>query len=98
MRLLTFHTDGKDRLGVLTANDTVLCLSRAAKRFGVSGIPETMLEAVTHAETALPAVKSLLQSAEAGAAGAPFFLPLAGLALRAPYKNPPRNIICVGLN
>ncbi len=102
MRLLTFARDGKERVGVLADDGkNVLCLRSAAKHYAADGIAENMLDLVTGGEAALAAVRALLGKAGADLAAGknpPVFLPMKGLSLRAPYKNPPRNIFCVGLN
>lgn len=97
MRLLTFSKDGQERVGVLSRDGKqVLCLSRAAEQYGVP-VPSTMLEIVVQNENAVPAIKQLINKAEADPSY-PSFLPLDGVTRLAPYKNPPRNILCVGLN
>ncbi len=98
MHLLTFSKDGATRVGALARDGRrVLCLSGAAKRYGAARAPETMLEVVAGGDAVLSAVKNLLSTAEADAA-CPAFAPLESVTLLAPYKNPPRNILCVGLN
>lgn len=98
MRLLTFSKDGQERVGVLSRDEkNVLCLACAAKQYGIGPVPATMLEIVLRNETSVPVIKQLIDKAEADPACPPF-LPLNEVTRLAPYKNPPRNILCVGLN
>lgn len=98
MRLLTFAKDGHEGVGILTQDEKrVLCLSGAEKHYGASGIPSSMKDIVVGNETAIPAIKALVAKAEADPA-CPAYMPLSEVTVLAPYKNPPRNILCVGLN
>ena len=97
MRLLTFAKDGQECVGVLSRDEKrVLCLPCAAKQYGIP-VPATMLEIVVQNETALPAVRQLIDKAESDPS-CTAFMPLGDVTILAPYKNPPRNMLCVGLN
>ncbi len=99
MQFLTFSPKDKDkRAGVLSRDGRrILCFPCAQKQYGDSGIPSSMLEIVQKGDALLPAVKSLLDKAEADS-GCKAFFPLDQVTIHAPYDNPPRNIFCVGLN
>ena len=98
MRLLTFFKDGRERVGTLSQDEKrVLCLERAAKCYGGGFIPSAMLDIVLRNEESIPVIKQLIAAAEADPA-CPAFLPRDEVKILAPYKNPPRNILCVGLN
>lgn len=99
MHFLTFSKDGKERVGVLSKDGSrVLCLSCADKHYnGTNSIPLTLLEIVQQHTQGAAAVKNLVARAEADSS-CPAFVALDQVVILAPYKNPPRNIFCVGLN
>ena len=99
MRFLTFSKDGKEQVGVLAKNGgRVLCLAQADQHYNKTNtIPQTMLEIVQQHTQGMVAITALVNRAEADAA-CPAFVALDQVTIRAPYKNPPRNICCVGLN
>ena len=98
MRLLTFFKDGQECVGTLSRDEQrILCLDRAEKRYGGGVIPSAMLDIVLRSENIVPLIRRLIEKAESDPA-CPAFLPRDEVKILAPYKNPPRNILCVGLN
>ena len=98
MRLLTFFKDSRESVGVVCDDGLrVLCLPSAAQHYAMPGIPLTMLDIVRQNEQSVPAIRKLLAQAQADSSCLSFLL-LEGLNILAPYKNPPRNVLCVGLN
>ena len=98
MRLMTFSKDGRIRVGALARDEKrVICLARAQERYGGPALPASMLDIVFENETSVPAIRRIIEKAESDPS-CPAFLALNEVAVLAPYKNPPRNILCVGLN
>jgi len=99
MYFVNFLKDNKEHIGVLGADaKRVICLGCAEKEFfGTSIIPSTMREIIEKQDIALPQIKKIMEKA-AATPSAKAILDLQGLTIKAPYRNPPRNILCVGLN
>ncbi|MCL2123035.1 MAG: fumarylacetoacetate hydrolase family protein [Desulfovibrionaceae bacterium] len=98
MRLLTFLQDGQERVGALSRDEKrILCLRRAENHYGGGFIPPAMLDIVIQNEKTVPAITRVIEKAESDPS-CPAFLPRGEVKILAPYKNPPRNILCVGLN
>ena len=99
MYFVNFLKDTVERIGVLTEDkQRVICLGCAEKEFfGSSAIPATMREIIEQQDRVLPLIKRVIEKA-AAASSSNVILNLRGLTIKAPYKNPPRNILCVGHN
>ena len=99
MYFVTFLKENAERVGVLTADrQRVICLGCAEHEFfGSSAIPATMREIIEQQDSALPKIQKVCKQA-AASPSAKAILDLRNLTVKAPYKNPPRNILCVGLN
>ena len=99
MYFVNFLKDAMERIGVLTADkQRVICLGCGEKElFGSCTIPATMREIIEQQDSALPQIQKVIAQA-ASNPSCKAILDLRGLTIKAPYNNPPRNILCVGLN
>lgn len=82
----------------LKEKDRVVDILQAEQRYlGATTLPSTMRELIDNSGTILPRLRMVHDAALADNGGNGH-LPLADVRLRAPYTNPPRNILCIGLN
>lgn len=89
MRLITFHNQGHETVGVLlTDNDTVIDLTIAAPN-----LPNDMNEIVELGNEGIAAMKKACENVSNEAV-----LQLNSIELMAPFPRPHRNIMCVGKN
>lgn len=109
MRLVTFiirdngqdsGQDSRPRPGIWSEDGSyILDIAKAGQRWpGATPLPATMRALIEQQEHALPLLRALAQKdADEGAASG-CRIPFAAAALRAPYTDPPRNILCTGIN
>ncbi len=93
MKLLSFYTDDDVGVGVLDG-DKVLDLNAAAQAQG-KDLPDDMRGIVEEADTALPAIKALLESSRGND---DLFIPLDEIQFAPPIVDHYKNIFCVGRN
>ncbi len=92
MRLVSFYTHSKPETlswGIWQPEtETIVDVCRID-----SSLPSTLRLAVEEGQALFPRLESALQKATAATS-----LPYASCTLQAPYTNPPRNILCTGIN
>lgn len=101
MRLVTFTTQGADsRIGIWSQDDTYIldvCLAEQCW-LSTQTLPTTLRGLVEAQDKALPLLRQLEARDAAGSEKNNCRIPFASAALRAPYTDPPRNILCTGIN
>lgn len=95
MRVATFRTGGRERLGVV-CDERIVDVAPAADRLGrgdLAGAASGMLALIAGGDGALAALAEVVTAAPEDA-----LLPLETVELRAPIPRPRKNILCVGRN
>ncbi len=95
MRVATFRTGGRERLGVVRDQrmvDVALAADRL-ERGDLAGAASGMLALIAGGDEALAALAEVVAAAPEDA-----LLPLETVELRAPIPRPRKNILCVGRN
>jgi 2-keto-4-pentenoate hydratase/2-oxohepta-3-ene-1,7-dioic acid hydratase in catechol pathway len=95
MRVATFRTGGRERLGVVR-DQRMVDVALAADRLGrgdLAGAASGMLALIAGGDEALAALAEVVAAAPEDA-----LLPLETVELRAPIPRPRKNILCVGRN
>ena len=95
MRVATFRTGGRERLGVVR-DQRMVDVALAADRLGrgdLAGAASGMLALIAGGDGALAALAEVVAAAPEDA-----LLPLETVELRAPIPRPRKNILCVGRN
>ena len=98
MRVATFRTGGRERLGVLRGErmvDVALAAERL-ERGDLAGAASGMLALIAGGEEALAVVAEVVDQAQDAAPDA--LLPLDTVELLAPIPRPRKNVFCVGRN
>lgn len=101
MRLVTFITAGAAaRIGILRQDDTYILDVCMAERhwLNTSTLPTTMRALIEGQDHALPLLHELEKRDAAHAESNACRVPFANATVRAPYTDPPRNILCTGIN
>jgi 2-keto-4-pentenoate hydratase/2-oxohepta-3-ene-1,7-dioic acid hydratase in catechol pathway len=106
MRLVTYTFRGSKRIGAMLGERAVVDLPRAAARFGVARLPETMIELLEGGDAAMESARRALDAAaeraersraELAEAGIVFDAHEPGFRLEAPVPRP-RKALGIGLN
>ena len=104
MHLVTFCTaEGGQKTGIWQQGlGYILDVAQAELLCPGTSLPPTLRGVVEHSASALPRLRELWQhDAEAGNKDADWAacrIPVEQASLRAPYTDPPRNILCTGIN
>lgn len=95
MKLVRYHHAKEEGYGVLTDENSVVCLPGLAKRLGMR-FPKTLEGFIQKSEKVVKIAEDLLRKAGQNIVNS-FSLPLSQIALLAPITHPPK-VICLGLN
>ncbi|MEX2416155.1 MAG: fumarylacetoacetate hydrolase family protein [Paenibacillaceae bacterium] len=97
MKLLTFVQDHQFKLGVKTDRG-VLHVSAASNHYSISGVPQSVHEAIESGDAGIAALQQLVDRAlSTGDTTVPYWLDEASLQW-GPCVTHPNKIICIGLN
>lgn len=94
MRIATYVAEGSPAVGIV-ADDKILDLAAAWKKFGSGTAPGSVVEFIAGGEPVLKAAKDVVGKA---AADKTLWKPLSGTKLLAPIPRPTKNVFCVGRN
>ena len=99
MLLVTCETNGKDYLGILTAEkDYVYLLTDCEHHyFSDQQLPATMLELIANWDQVQSRLQAVLEKAQADTC-CPHKLTVDSVKLKAPIPRPAKNIFCIGKN
>lgn len=100
MKLVTFETEGKRRLGALVGERIIdlQAATAALNMGGATGLPGDMVSLLRGGESGMYAVRAVLDAAGDGATGeGRYAYSLAAVRLRAPLPTPTK-ILCIGQN
>jgi len=96
MNFVTFRSEGKEMLGILSMDQAnVIPLQAAESHYlGSSHLPNTMQELIEQGESALETVKNILAKLD----GTFSPVPVSQVRILAPIPRPRKNIFCIGKN
>lgn len=96
MKFVTFETDGKATIGILSADQKFIIPLQAAEKHycNRAALPDTMLELIGQGDAAIKTVQKILGRVDAACPK----LPLGDVRLLAPIPRPQKNIFCIGKN
>ncbi len=97
MRIATYLHDGAPAVG-LVADQSILDLTAASKRFSPAPAPASVLELILGGETALKRAGEALEQAKGRAGDTSLWRPLSEVRLLAPIPRPAKNVFCTGRN
>lgn len=96
MRFVTFRSNGKTDIGILSDEKNAVIPLQAAERFYLHSatLPHTMLELIEQGETALEVVRRIIARRD----GSCPRMSLDDVRVLAPIPRPRKNIFCIGKN
>ena len=97
MRLVTFTTGDRDRVGAVVGAD-VLDLGVLSEGAGGGPLPDTMLGLIQGGPSVWSRVRDLVSRAGTSPTALDASRPLSEVHLRAPIPRPAKNVFCLGLN
>lgn len=101
MRLVTYTTrNSEQRIGIWAQDGTYILDVCQAEQCWLSTqtLPSTLRALIAAQESAMPILRQLEAQDAAASETEHCRIPFATVSLRAPYTDPPRNILCTGIN